>query len=104
MKSKNFTVIKCPKCGYEYLPAEIFFPNTLLGKPKNIIRDDAGKIEYFSGDSLNLLEEFECENCGIEFEVLATMTFSTKYDKKADFDEDYETTIYKNRFTLEEPK
>lgn len=104
MKNKNFTVIKCPKCGYEYLPAEIIFPKVLLGKPRDIIRDENGAIEFFNGDTLNTHEEFDCENCGVAFEVETTMTFTTSYDTKTDFDEEYETTIYKNRIKLEEPK
>ena len=62
MKNKSFSTIKCPKCGYEYLPAEIFFPKSLLGNPKDIIRDDDGSIEFFNGETMNLHEEFECEN------------------------------------------
>ena len=53
MDNKNL-VIKCPKCGYEYLPAEIFFPDVLLGEPSNIIRDEEGKVEFFEGNSMNL--------------------------------------------------
>lgn len=104
MKNKSFSTIKCPKCGYEYLPAEIFFPKSLLGNPRDIIRDDDGSIEFFNGETMNLHEEFECENCQALFEVDATINFSCKYDKKIDFDEEYETTIYKNRVKLEEPK
>jgi endogenous inhibitor of DNA gyrase (YacG/DUF329 family) len=104
MKNKNFITIKCPKCGYEYLPAEIFFPKSLLGSPKDIIRDDKGKIEFFNGETMNLHEEFECEECQTLFEVDATINFSCKHNNNIDFDEDYETTIYKNRIKLEEPK
>ena len=103
MKNKDFTVIKCPKCGCEYLPAEIFFPDTLLGKPRDVIRDDNGTIEYYGGDSLNLKEEFECEQCGIHFNVSAKIEFTCTYDEKIDFDEDFVTTVYKNRVILEEP-
>ena len=34
MKDKKFIIVKCPKCGYEYLPAEIF-TRAFLGKPDN---------------------------------------------------------------------
>lgn len=103
MKNKNFTVIKCPKCGYEYLPAEIFLPDVLLGKPNDILRDEKGRIEYFGGESISLQEEFTCENCDVHFKVNADISFKCEYDSKIDFDEDYETTIYKNRIKLEEP-
>ena len=43
---KNWNVIKCPHCGYEMIPAEIFYPDSLLGTPKTIVRDALGKIIY----------------------------------------------------------
>ncbi len=93
MDNKNL-VIKCPKCGYEYLPAEIFFPDTLLGEPSNIIRDEEGKVEFFEGNSMNLKEEFVCYNCDCTFIVEAKVSFNTKINSKViDFNEDYITTI-----------
>lgn len=45
-KSKP-TVIKCPHCGAEYLPSEIFMPEDILGgAPKNLIKDPLGKVLY----------------------------------------------------------
>lgn len=104
MKEKQLTTIKCPKCNYEYLPAEIFYPDSLLGKPKDIIRADSGKIEFFSGDDADLREDFTCDNCGAHFVVVADITFTSHYDSNLDFSEDYETVIYKDRIKLEEPK
>lgn len=36
--------IICPKCGAEYLPSEIYFAEDLIGKQKNIVKNDEGKI------------------------------------------------------------
>ena len=41
---KKHVIIKCPKCGYEYLASEIFYPQSLLGSGPNPLRDDTGKI------------------------------------------------------------
>lgn len=85
--TKDFKIIKCPKCGYEYVTAEIFFPQDLLGKPNNIIRDDKGHIILVEGESPCFEEEFECENCGSIFKTKLDMTFNSSYDKDLDEDE-----------------
>lgn len=87
---KKFTTIKCPKCGYEYLPAEIFYPNSLLGKPKNIVRDDSGKIIYFDGESMNATEEYTCDKCECTFNVFGRFEFESSVNVEHDFSEDYE--------------
>ena len=45
--SRKLNVITCPKCGREYMPAEIFIPKNLLGAPSVIKRNADGKIEDF---------------------------------------------------------
>lgn len=85
--TKDFKIIKCPKCGYEYVAAEIFFPQDLLGKPNNIIRDDKGHIILIEGESPCLEEEFECENCGSVFKTNLDMIFNSYYNKDLDEDE-----------------
>lgn len=87
-KEEIITKIVCPKCGREYLPAEIFFPDNLLGRPTDIIRDDAGKIIFFSGTTMDLTEEFTCD-CGCCFKVEGNISFNIKTDPNKDFDEDY---------------
>ena len=85
--TKDFTIIKCPKCGYEYVAAEIFYPQDLLGKPNNIIRDDKGHIILIEGESPCFDEEFECENCGTIFKSHLDINSTTKYDKDLEEDE-----------------
>jgi len=85
-------VIKCPHCGREYLPCEIYYPDDLLGSAKNIIRD--GKtIIYFDGNNMNLKESYICDECGKSFDVEAKITFETTKDEKYDFDDDYSTSL-----------
>lgn len=42
--SNKDLVIKCPSCGCEYLPGEIYLPNVLIGQPKDVERDCMGTI------------------------------------------------------------
>ena len=79
--TKDFIVIKCPKCGYEYVAAEIFFPKDLLGKPNNIIRDDKGHIILVEGEQPCLTEEYECEHCKTTFKTTLGITSESKYNK-----------------------
>ena len=75
MAKKN--TIKCPHCGCEYLPAEIYFPNDFLGYPTNIIKDEKGEILGFNGEDMNTTETFICWNCEKSFSVEAVVTFKT---------------------------
>ena len=76
MIKKN--VIKCPHCGCEYLPAEVFYPKYLLGKPFNIIRDEEGTILGYNGEEADPIETFECEHCNKKFKVEVVMTFKSE--------------------------
>lgn len=95
MNIKKQILIKCPKCGREYLPAEIFYPKSLLGNPSNIFRDDAGHIIYFDGESMNLTESFECENCRCQFDVSGDIKFTSIVDKIHDFSDDEDVFTFK---------
>lgn len=91
MEKEKVIVVKCPHCGYEYLPCEIFFPDEFLGQATNIIRDESGKILFWDGDSMNLKEEFVCDNCGTPFSIEGQITFKTKENKDM-FDDDWTTS------------
>lgn len=89
-------IIECPHCHYQYLPAEIYFPDDLLGRPTNIVRDDDGKIEFSTGTQMNLRESFVCENCNKSFLVKGTITFKTEKLDDDNFDEDFSIKINKD--------
>ena len=101
---QNYKVIKCPHCGYEYLPSEIYYPEEYFGKPKNIIRDEEFKIIYFDGESINTKEYYVCDNCkkpfGVDMDVKVKVSNKNAYD----FEEDYKAPLYKDKIILEEPK
>ncbi|MBO7696686.1 MAG: hypothetical protein J6T10_29000 [Methanobrevibacter sp.] len=98
MKNKKATSIFCPQCGREYLPCEIYLPDSFLGKSKNIMRYTDGTIEAFFGKSMDLKESYVCDKCGSEFEVSAKVTFKTFPKQDNRFREEYITKLNKLRF------
>jgi hypothetical protein len=76
------SVIRCPHCGSEYLPGEIYMPGALIGQPDDIVKDSLGKIIYedYSTEDLepNMTEHFVCEYCEKPFVVEATVTYRAK--------------------------
>ncbi len=87
----KLTIIKCPICGAEYLPEEIFYPDSVFNKNLNVVRDEEGKIVFVNEDSFCLTEEFECEHCGATFLTKGKVNFQTDLVKEEDFEE--ETTV-----------
>lgn len=98
----KFKTIKCPKCGQEYLPAEIFYPNTFLGEPKDVVRTPDGKIDFFEGTTMNLEETYCCDNCEAPLKIKANVSFECVVEKEKDFTEDYSSVIYSDRIKLKE--
>ena len=91
MKKENLEIIKCPRCGREYLPAEIFMPNSFLGKPIDIVKTYDGKIDFFDGESMNLKETYRCDCCDAPMVVTAKVTFKVDINSKYDFTEEVNT-------------
>lgn len=96
---REFNVITCPKCGREYLPAEIFIPNSFFGNPDIIKRDEEGKIVKILGTSLDTEESYCCDLCHTAFKVSADVSFVAEIDVKNDFSSDYVSKM-KPRFNL----
>lgn len=75
-------IIKCPHCGAEYLPGEVYMPGSLIGQPDEVVKDSFGKIlyeDYYSENrEPNMLEHFTCEYCDKPFVIEATITYRTK--------------------------
>lgn len=99
MKKKNL-YIECPCCGREYLPCEIYLPDSFLGKTKTIIRKNSGKIDTFFGKNMDLKETYVCDKCNSKFSVFAKVSFYTN-EIKDEFDEEFVSKINK-KITLEE--
>lgn len=91
-------VIRCPHCGAEYLPGEVYMPGDLIGQPDDIVRDSLGKIIYEDYDSEDrepsLIEHFTCEYCDKPFIVEASITYKTREEEpEKDFSTKYVSLI-----------
>ena len=93
MKTRKFEIIECPKCGYEYLPAEIFIPDAYFGRPQDILRDDSGKIVSYEGSSIDLFEKYICDKCNTEFRIVSKLQLTTELSFPGSFDEEYVTKL-----------
>lgn len=67
--------IVCPNCGAEYLPVEIFIPQSFFGNIKDIERDEGGKIVEFIGDNMDTKEQYRCDYCSKKFNIDANVDF-----------------------------
>lgn len=76
--TKDFGLVKCPNCGYEYTVPEVFFVEDIFGKPTNIIRDDAGEIILVEGETPRNTEQFTCDKCGCVFTAKVNHQVTTK--------------------------
>lgn len=74
----KYQIIRCPYCGAEYLPGEIFLPKHFLGQPKNISKDFTGKILEYEGLPQNLVETYTCDKCLSNFKVIANIIYTVK--------------------------
>ena len=100
MSRDKLITIKCPHCGTEYLPEEIYVPTGFFGHPVDIERSYDGKIESFLGKSLDTKESYRCDSCGNTFNIDAQIKFTTTADPVKDLSKDYVTKIYINRISL----
>ena len=53
----NKQIIKCPFCGAEYLPSEIYIPSDFLPKFEDLTKDENGKIVAVYERPMNVNEE-----------------------------------------------
>ena len=101
-KKEKLTVIKCPYCGWEYLPAEIFVPKGFFGKPKYVERTPRGRIIDYSGTTLDPIEYYTCDLCNTKFRIKADIRFNTSINHRTNFNEDFSLKSKKNNLFLSE--
>ena len=78
-------VIKCPHCGAEWVPSEIFMPGDVEGKAKQVIRDALGHILYveYEEDCEPCSEQhYVCDECGRGFVVEPVVMFKVKKESE----------------------
>lgn len=80
--SHKTSVIRCPFCGAEYLPGELYMPGAIIGKPTEVIRDSLGKIIYEDYGSIeqepDMIEHYICDYCDKPFVIEAAITYRVK--------------------------
>ena len=90
---KELNVVKCPKCGREYLPAEIYMPKEFFCIPDLIKRDTEGCIVDYLGTSLDTSETYCCDLCNTTFNVVADIKFTTEVADDIDFNSQHATQL-----------
>ena len=103
MENSNSQMIRCPRCGAEYLPSEVMYPESVLGRETSVGKDDRGHIVFTDGEKPSMKDEYTCDYCGCTFEVTAEVTYSSSVKESHDFSKPYETKLHGDRMTLKEP-
>lgn len=75
---KEQEIIKCPVCGAEYLPSEIFYPNNFLGKPENIIKTKHGELCGYLDRKYSDTETYTCDYCKGKLKVKVKFEFNVE--------------------------
>ena len=80
--SHKTPVIRCPYCGAEYLPGELYKPGSLIGQPDEIVKDCFGRIiyevYYKETQEPDLIEHYICDYCDKPFVIEANITYKAK--------------------------
>ncbi len=92
--SHKTALIKCPHCGAEYLPGEVYMPGAIIGRPDEVVKDSLGRIlyeDYYTAErEPDAIEHFTCEYCDKPFVVEATVTYKVKEEApERDFSTQY---------------
>lgn len=95
-------IIKCPKCGYEYTPSEIYIPSSFLGETKYVFRNSSGIAQDMVGTEPDFKESYICDNCNVKFYVRANVKFNTSMNENEDFSVDYSSPLEKVKLFLDE--
>lgn len=103
MRERKPIFIKCPSCGREYHPAEIYVPDYFFGRPTLIERDaTTGRIKDFYGTDMDLNESYICDRCNTPFSISAKIQFTTNEDVKFNSGREYKTQLKKQPLFLSE--
>lgn len=91
MKRNQNLYIKCPNCGAEYLPEEIFV--SLLNN-NYYIQKTEDTHEIIESDYTGQIEDsYICNYCDTKFKVVVKLSFNSFIDEKFNFNELYSTKL-----------
>lgn len=82
-------LIKCPNCGWEYLPEEVVHPSSLYQNRKAIYRNEEGVIIFPKEEHLDNEDTYICDNCNCEFKVKSIVKYETQLLNKQDEDDSF---------------
>lgn len=96
--SHKSAIIKCPHCGAEYLPGELYHLGSLIGQPTDIVKDSFGRILYEDYEPAtkepDMAEHYTCDYCDKPFIVEATVTYKSMTEApEKDFSTQYVSLI-----------
>ncbi len=89
-------IIKCPYCGAEYLPSEIFYPEDFIPEV-DVIKDEAGKIVVHDRITNEAYEEYTCDVCDHTFKVKMKVSVEAEKCDEHDFNYDTITKVSQNK-------
>lgn len=69
--------IDCPKCGMQYHISEIYVPQSLVGNPVFIDKDEEGKITKVVGNDSDFNETYRCDKCNTLFDIHCEVKFNS---------------------------
>lgn len=101
MRKFNNKII-CPCCSAEYLCSEIYVPDALVGKPREVDKNAYGRIKKVYGDNASNEEEYICDFCNTKFYVYAKMLFRTSIKKDETFEEEYSLNVSGDKVEMQE--
>ena len=99
---KKVNIIKCPKCGAEYLPPEIFIPNAFFGKLDEVERYADYTIKRYYGKPMDTTEHYRCDQCDTPLKITTKLQFNVEEDAKYNFNEDYVSSLRNKSLFLKE--
>ena len=99
---KKTITIECPYCHMQYLPSEIYLPNSFFGKPQYIEKDYSGKIIDYCGKDMDLTEVYTCDKCNTQFSIKAKIFFETAKFTKHNINDQYVVQLKKKQLMLDE--
>ena len=103
MLDKKTPVIKCPVCGQQYMPSEIYIPANFFGNQGEIIKNSEGEIDLYIGDDMDLKETYVCDGCNSKLSIEASLDFKVTVDQP-DLSEEYVSSFVKpKKLKLAEP-
>jgi hypothetical protein len=87
-------IVKCPKCNAEYFLEELFIPDEVIGKHKDVVKDLKGKIVYSKevSESSEICDDYICDYCGANFKYKIKLQVEPIYSEETDLSIE-ETTI-----------